>query len=216
MELAGGIILGITLLFSLLAFNPSGTSWFDGFIKFLSTPPSTEQVAGIGSAEINAEPKKQAFALSSTVFANGSVMPARYTCDGSTALTTSGLNISPPLSISGVPEKAQSLVLIMDDSDAVGGTRTHWVVFNIPPTVREIPEGKEPPGRVGLNSWGKIGYGGSCPSDQKEHKYVFRVYALSRTLPLRVGSTKAEILTEMKGYVLAQTELIARYKVNIK
>lgn len=204
MELAGGLILGITLMFSLLAFNPSGTSWFDTFIKFLSTPPRTAQVAGIGNAEIKVEPKKQALVLSSAAFSNGSAMPARYTCDS--------LNISPPLSLSGVPEKAQSLVLIMDDLDAVGGSWTHWVVFNIPPTVREIQEGKEPPGRVGANSWGKVGYGGPCPPRGKEHNYIFRLYALSRTLPLKVGSTKAEVLLGMKGYVLAQTELMARYK----
>ncbi|MDP3661572.1 MAG: YbhB/YbcL family Raf kinase inhibitor-like protein [bacterium] len=131
-------------------------------------------------------------------------MPSRYTCDG--------VNISPPLFISGVPEKAQSLVLIMDDQDAPKGIWTHWVVFNIPPTAQEIPEGKEPSGRVGKNSWGTTGYGAPCPPKGKEHRYVFHLYALSRTLPLRVGSSKAEVLAGMKGVVLAEAQLVARYK----
>lgn len=207
MELAGGIILGITLMFSLLAFYPSGESALSVWLnRFFSAPPGTQQTAGVGSAEIKVEPtsRKQPFALSSSAFANGSTTPTRHTCDGA--------NISPPLLISGVPEKTQSLVLIMDDPDAVGGSWVHWVVFNIPPTVREIPEGKEPPGRAGKNSWGEKGYGAPCPPKGKEHRYILHLYALSRTQALSVGSTKAQVLADMKGFVLAQTELIARYK----
>lgn len=202
--------MGLILMFSLLAFNPSGTSWFNWLHTFLSVPSGTEQSAGIANATIKMETtqKKQSLALGSPMFSNGSTtIPARYTCDG--------VNISPPLSISGVPSKTQSLVLIMDDPDAPGGTWDHWVVFDIPPTVRTISEGKEPPGRSGKNSWGKTGYGGPCPP-KGEHRYVFQLYALSHVLALPAGSTKAAVLTEMKGYVLAQTELTARYKRKTK
>lgn len=204
MELAGGLILGLTLMFSLLAFYPSS--------QFSAA--RTTQVAGVGSAEVKMEPtpKKQVFTLSSAVFSNGSTTPVRYMCDGSTGLTTNSINISPPLFISGVPEKTQSLVLMMDDPDAPNGAWTHWVMFNIPPTVHEIAEGKEPPGRAGKNSWGKIGYGAPCPPKGKEHRYIFHLYALSRTLPLRVGSPKTKVLDAMRGYILAQAELTARYK----
>lgn len=194
MELAGGIILGVTLMFSLLAFYPSS--------QF--SVARTTQVAGVGSAEIKMEPKKQAFALSSAAFSNGSTTPVRFTCDG--------VSISPPLLIFNVPKNTQSLVLIMDDPDAPNGVWTHWVMFNIPPTVQEIAEGKEPPGRAGKNSWEKIGYGAPCPPKGKEHRYIFHLYAVSRTFPLRVGSSKTKVLDAMRGYVLAQTELTTRYK----
>ena len=75
---------------------------------------------------------------SSALIVKGRISP-RYTCDGA--------NINPPLLISNVPEGTKSLVLIMDDPDAVipaGKVWDHWVVFNIPPYTKEIPEGKRP------------------------------------------------------------------------
>ncbi len=206
MELAGGLILGVVLMFSLLAFSPTSSQLSDWLNKKIIAF-NTAQTASIGQAPPTLPKQltiKKSLALSSVAFANGSTIPARYTCDG--------LNVSPTLFISGVPEKTQSLVLMMDDPDAGNTAWVHWLVFNIPPTVREIPEGKEPSGRSGMNSWGKIGYGGPCPPRGKEHRYVFHLYALSRTLPLRVGSSKAEVLKEMKGIIMAEAQLVARYK----
>src|SRR3989338_4283257 len=204
MELAGGIILGVTLLFSLLAFNPTSSSISDWISKEI-TAFNARQTAGIGavSANIGTNPKRQTLALSSSAFVNRSAMPARYSCDS--------IGVSPALSISGVPEEAQSLVLIMEDIDTPKVGCVHWLVFNIPPTVKEIPEGKEPVGRAGKNSWGTVGYGGPCPT-KGENSYVFRVYALNRVLALPVGSTKEKVLAEMKMYVLTQAELVWRYK----
>ncbi len=204
MELVGGIILGVTLLFSLLAFNPTSSSISDWISKEI-TAFNARQTASIGaaSANIGTNSRKQTLSLFSTAFANGSTMPTRYSCDST--------GVSPALSISDVPKEAQSLVLIMEDIDAPKGAGVHWLAFNIPPTMKEIPEGKEPVGRAGKNSWGKVGYGVLCPSSG-EHRYIFRVYALSRTLALPVGSTKEKVLAEMKRYVLSQAELVGRYK----
>src|SRR3989344_2254967 len=106
MELAGGIILGITLLFSLLAFNPTSSSISDWINKEI-TALRDAQTAGIGaSMPTDTKSKKQTLSLLSPAFANESALHARYTCDGT--------NVSPPLLISGVPEEAQSLVLIME------------------------------------------------------------------------------------------------------
>ena len=63
--------------------------------------------------------------LSSSAFENNAMIPAEYTCDGQ--------NVSPPLSIFGVPSKAKSLALVMDDPDAPVWTFTHWIVWNISP-----------------------------------------------------------------------------------
>ena len=53
-------------------------------------------------------------------------------------------NVNPPLSITGVPEGAKSLVLFLDDPDIPASVGVpvwdHWVVFNKPPVVREVPE----------------------------------------------------------------------------
>jgi Raf kinase inhibitor-like YbhB/YbcL family protein len=99
--------------------------------------------------------------VTSTAFEEGGAIPSRYTCDG--------LDVSPPLSWSSVPEDAQSLVLIADDPDAPGATFVHWVIYNLPPDTRRLPEdvpNREtlPSGAAqGVNGAGRVGYMGPCP-----------------------------------------------------
>ena len=74
--------------------------------------------------------------LTSSAFRNGEEIPTRYGYKNE--------NISPPLTINGVPEGTKSLALIMDDPDAMGAVGkvwVHWVVFNHSPSVTVIPEG---------------------------------------------------------------------------
>ena len=85
----------------------------------------------------------------STAFAAGKSMPSRHTCDGA--------DISPALSFRDVPAGAVSLALIMDDPDVPkhireDGVWDHWIVFNISPGTREVPEGTEPAGTPGTSS----------------------------------------------------------------
>lgn len=154
------------------------------------------------------------FTLASVAFENGGAIPAKYTCDGDPTL-------SPPLSIAGVPEKAQSLVLIMDDPDIPEVKKKeygisafdHWTLFNIPPETREIGEG-ETVGTPGATTRGDLRYTGPCPPPQyepSEHRYVFKLYALSAPLTLSAGATKREVLDALAPLVLAETELIGRY-----
>ncbi|MHB8710554.1 MAG: YbhB/YbcL family Raf kinase inhibitor-like protein [Minisyncoccota bacterium] len=152
--------------------------------------------------------------LTSPAFANGGAFLAKYTCDEDPKL-------SPPLAIGGVPEGAQSLVLIMDDSDIPdifkkrNGIEAfdHWILFNIPPETREIPEG-ETAGTPGANTRGNLCYTGPCPPSEyepSEHRYVFKLYALRAPLALAAGATKAEMLGALAPLVIAETELVGRY-----
>lgn len=141
--------------------------------------------------------------ISSPAFGNNGSIPSVYTCDGE--------NISPPLDLSSVPKDALSLVLVSDDPDAPMGTWTHWVVFNIPPGTKAIPEGTEPKGMQGITSFRKTGYGGPCPPSGT-HRYFFKVYALDAMLSLSPGSTKESVEKAMEGHILAKAELIGRYK----
>lgn len=151
---------------------------------------------------------REAMELKSTAFEEEGRIPLKYTCDGE--------NVSPPISISGVPDGAESLVLIMDDPDVPKSVRPdgvwdHWLVWNIPPDTREIPEGEEPSGTVGQNTSGSTGYQGPCPPD-REHRYFFRLYALDTALDLRPeGTRKDDILSAMSGHVLEEAELMGRY-----
>ncbi|MEK6853201.1 MAG: YbhB/YbcL family Raf kinase inhibitor-like protein [Nanoarchaeota archaeon] len=142
---------------------------------------------------------------SSALIVKGRISP-RYTCDGA--------NINPPLLISNVPEGTKSLVLIMDDPDAVipaGKVWDHWVVFNIPPYTKEIPEGEAPKGIRGKGTSGNLDYKGPCPPD-RVHRYFFKLYALDTGLGLPEGSSKEEVEAAMKKHILARAELMGRYE----
>ncbi len=141
--------------------------------------------------------------ITSKAFRDGGNIPQTYTCDGQ--------NRSPPLTFEDIPEQTKSLVLIVDDPDAPAGTWDHWILFNIPPDIRGIEEGKEPAVPHGRNSWGKKNWSGPCPPD-REHTYVFRLFALDKILELKEGVDKATLLKAMAGHVLAKAELRAKYK----
>ena len=143
--------------------------------------------------------------IESSAFQNGETIPAKYTCDGE--------DINPPLAISGVPNEAKSLVLVMDDPDAPVGTWDHWVVYNISPETSVIGEDSVPEGSLeGQNSFGRGNWGGPCPHSG-EHRYFFKLYALDLELDLDPSSaTKKDIETVMEGHILAQAELIGRYE----
>ncbi len=148
-------------------------------------------------------PEKNVLRIWSIMFADMGMMQARYTADGE--------NVNPPLNIDGIPENTKSLALIMDDPDAPRGTWVHWVVFNIPPTIKEIPENTVPEGAVvGKNSWGKSAYGGPDPPSGI-HRYFFKLYALDTTLDLDASATKANVEKAMEGHILAQAEFVGKY-----
>jgi Raf kinase inhibitor-like YbhB/YbcL family protein len=141
-------------------------------------------------------------AMTSSAFSDGGVIPAKYSCDGG--------DVIPPLSWSGAPAATRSFALVVDDPDAPGGTWDHWVLFDIPPTVTSIEEGKVPSGIVGTNSWKKQSWGGPCPPD-REHRYFFKLYALDTLLRLPATSTKRDLEEAMKGHVIAEGQLIGKY-----
>jgi Raf kinase inhibitor-like YbhB/YbcL family protein len=91
----------------------------------------------------------------------------------------------------------------------------HWVVYNMPPDTKSLPEnaGKArlPQGALlGLNDFRKTGYGGPCPPIGR-HRYFHKLYALDITLDLR-DATKSQIERAMQGHILANAELIGTYQ----
>lgn len=142
--------------------------------------------------------------ISSPAFPHNGMIPKRYTCDGA--------DVSPPLLLGHVPEKTGSLALIVDDPDAPRGTWVHWVVWNIGPDTREIPEDSVPPGALqGTNDFGKRKYGGPCPPSGT-HRYFFKLYALDAPLALSAGATKAQVEKAMSGHLLGKAERIGLYR----
>ena len=141
--------------------------------------------------------------VTSPAFQSGADIPAKFTCNGA--------NVNPGLKLSGVPNEAKSLVLIVDDPDAPRGLFTHWIVWNIDSKATDIGENSAPAGGVqGTNDFGKRSYGGPCPPSGT-HRYFFKIFALDTKLDLKPSARRAELDAAMRAHTLAQGELMARY-----
>ncbi|MGY5149009.1 MAG: YbhB/YbcL family Raf kinase inhibitor-like protein [Candidatus Nitrosopumilus sp. bin_68KS] len=144
--------------------------------------------------------------LKSPSFKNGGTIPRKYGYKNE--------NLSPPLIIEQVPEETKSLALIMDDPDAMGAVGkvwVHWVLWNISPQTHEIAENIIPENSIeGKTDFDEIGYGGPAPPD-KEHTYIFKLYALDTELNLEQNSTKDDVKESMKKHILAEAKLEGKY-----
>lgn len=151
--------------------------------------------------------------ITSPDFANEGAIPVRFTCEGD--------DVSPSLEWSGVPDRARSLALIVDDPDAPDPaaprrTWVHWVLYNLPAKAdvlqAAIPS-RQLPGQTlhGKNDWGRIGYGGPCPPVGR-HRYYFKLYALDVMLPDLHMPTKAQLLAAMEGHILVEAQVMGTYK----
>jgi Raf kinase inhibitor-like YbhB/YbcL family protein len=177
---------------------------------------SLVQIHLIGSAGTGQSTPQEAamtLTLTSSAFSAGGSIPSVYTCDGQ--------DLSPPLDWTGIPAGTGSLVLIMDDPDAPDPkapqwTYVHWVLYNLPPSSRGLPEGAAsgdlPAGTgEGLNDWKRTGYSGPCPPVGR-HRYVHKLYALDTKLEDLGSPTKADLLSAMDGHILERAELIGTYE----
>jgi Raf kinase inhibitor-like YbhB/YbcL family protein len=151
-----------------------------------------------------------AFTINSTSFKEGSPIPKQYTCDGPDA--------SPQLSWEGAPAATRSFALIMDDPDAPVGTFNHWVLYDLPPETKGLPEGvsKEAAlsngAKQGVTSFRRVGYGGPCPPKGPAHRYFFTLYALDiPTLGLGPKASKEDVETKIKGHILGKAVIMGKY-----
>ena len=158
------------------------------------------------------------FTLTSTAFTGNGEIPKAYTCTGE--------NISPSLHWSSPPAGTKSFAIIMDDPDArpvVGYTWTHWIAYNIQPTLRGIREGIPknefiPTGESGamiqgITSFKSPGYGGPCPPEGTGvHHYHFTLYALSIPPELPNGLTKKTLLASIRGKIIGEAKLTGTFE----
>lgn len=140
------------------------------------------------------------FKLTSPAFADGDMIPDKYTCRG--------LDVSPPLDIRGVPEEAISLVLVLHDPDALHGHFLHWAVWNLNPDLRSLDEGQLPDNASqGANGYGKVQYSGPCPPPNSTHRYLFDLYALDVELDLPQGAPWEDLEEAIADHQIAQATL---------
>ncbi len=142
-------------------------------------------------------------------FPRGGVIPERFTCDGD--------DVSPSIVVEGIPGGTRSLLVIMYDPDAPGGTFIHWIlVWELPEGAEEavLLEGASPGGGLieGFNDFGVRGYRGPCPPRGDEpHRYVILVAALDSVPELDEDPTLEEVVEEARGRVLAYGTITGYY-----
>lgn len=137
--------------------------------------------------------------LSSPAFADGGRIPWSASAPNENRL--------PALKIHDVPERARSLALLLEDLDSPLGQVTHWLVWNLPPTTDHVDALSLPnEARVGMDSFGKVGYLGPIPPEGT-HRYRFRLLALDAALELESGATRSQFEHTANGHVLAEAEL---------
>lgn len=154
----------------------------------------------------------ESLTVESPAFDDGDRVPDRHTCDGA--------DVSPALDVSGVPDEAGSLAIVVDDPDAPSGTFVHWTAWNLPASVSRIPEGVEQSeqpngldgGVQGSNDFGEVGYRGPCPPEgDGDHRYRFRVYAVEGELGLSAGSSPEAVADAVEDAKLAEGTLTGVY-----
>ena len=153
--------------------------------------------------------------LSTTAFADGGEIPAKYT-------QSVPKPISPALEWTNVPPNTVSFALIMHDPDVAVQKKIddvlHWLVFNIPASVHEFPEGvpaeeKSADGMIQCkNQGGVIGYRGpGAPAAGPNHHYTWELFALDTKLDLGPDATRADVLKAMDGHILGKGVLVGRF-----
>jgi hypothetical protein len=151
--------------------------------------------------------------LTTTAFKPNETIPLKHAGPGA--------DISPALSFTGIPPRAQSLCLIMDDPDAPPGTWVHWILYDWPASRAAIEEGLAktetlPNGAKqgicwGVDSFERVGYYGPYPPPGKPHRYFFKLFALDSMLNLKPKADINAVKAAMKGKILAQAELVGLF-----
>ncbi len=154
-----------------------------------------------------ASPTADGFTLTSSAFANGQAMPAKYTADGA--------GLSPPLSWGKPPVGTVELALVCEDTDAPGGAFGHWVVWGLPLSMRSLPEGVGATATgltQGRNDFGQTGYGGPAPPAGQVHHYHFRLLALEAPVGLAPDADLRALQRAVADNVIAEAELVGTYE----
>ncbi|KYC45347.1 MAG: putative kinase inhibitor protein [Candidatus Methanofastidiosum methylothiophilum] len=146
--------------------------------------------------------------LLSKAFSQGESIPFKYSYEAG--------NLSPPLEWNSIPKQTKSLALILEDLDSPMFSWIHWIVYNIPITLKGLPEGLPPEKELfegvkqGLNSWKRNCYGGPCPP-WGTHRYVFKLYALDDKLDVDPDLSKTELIKLIEYHKIAEAKLVGNY-----
>jgi Raf kinase inhibitor-like YbhB/YbcL family protein len=186
---AGGAVA--VLLLALAACGDDGRDLSEPDPSQTTTTATTPVAAG-SSEGSGAAATEAVMRLSSPDFTEGSAMPAANTCAGD--------DLSPALTLTGVPAGTADVAVVVRDIDADGFV--HWVVTNIPAQGGGLQAGAVPEGAIqATNDFGTLGWRGPCPPSGTHH-YDIRAYALAAPSGVTPGmpGKQAATLVESAEY----------------
>lgn len=187
-----------------------------GFRRFLSVSAVTLAIAVALAAQTPGTqtgapgaPAAPPLTLSSTAFADGAEIPAKY--------TQAGNQTSPALTWTNVPSGTVTFLLHLHDLDVSRNHTTddqlHWIVWNIPGTATGLPEGvpmgaQLQNGAYQLSASGAVYRGPGAPASGPRHHYTFELFALDTKLDVQPGTdafeTRTVILKAIQGHILGK------------
>jgi Raf kinase inhibitor-like YbhB/YbcL family protein len=160
----------------------------------------------------------QVMTLATTAWTDGGAIPPKY--------TQAGVQVSPPLTWSNVPDGVTSFVMIAHDVDAATGNGTddilHWMLWNIPATARSLAEGvpqgsQLPDGTRQISVSGPYYRGPGASAQGPAHHYVFELFALESPVEVAAvgvspAQTRAAVVAAMAGHVRGKAVLVGLFK----
>jgi Raf kinase inhibitor-like YbhB/YbcL family protein len=192
---AAPLALAVALAAGLLACSDDGREL---------QPPSADQTTTLPTlpSTSSTQPAPAVMTLEPREFTVNGAIPGLFSCDG--------INTSPPLAWTGVPEAATELVVVVNDPDA--GGFVHWVIAGLDPGSTGIDAGAVPEGAVqATNDGGSVGWTGPCPPAGQTHDYVFTLYALAEPLGLQPGLAGREAADLARAAAIATSTFTANF-----
>ncbi|HEY4264433.1 MAG TPA: YbhB/YbcL family Raf kinase inhibitor-like protein [Micropepsaceae bacterium] len=148
--------------------------------------------------------------VTSSAFGSGSELDDKFTQNGD--------NMSPPLAWTKGPPGTQYYAVLAEDAGVDRAEPiVHWVIYNIPSSMRGLPQNVPTDATLengavqGKNVRGAAGFIGPKPPKGQTHPYHFEVFALNAKLNLPANADRNAVVGAMRNHVLAQGDLMAMY-----
>ncbi len=145
---------------------------------------------------------------------DGVELPVKYSCSNAPS------GVSPRIQWMNAPANTQSFAILLHDPEPHPRGSiydiTHWFIYNIPASAKELPEGVPngdlPDGTKQLKGIrGFAGYFGPCAPPGPNHHYTYQLFALDTKLNLGPDATRADAEKAMDGHILGSAEIIGLF-----
>ncbi|MFN9039167.1 MAG: phosphatidylethanolamine-binding protein, partial [Planctomyces sp.] len=157
-----------------------------------------------GPAAAKQHPQIGNMKLSSSSVSAAGRLSVDCTCDGKSQ--------SPAVAWENAPEGTKSFVVSLWHT-APDQEKSYWLLYNIPASVKSLPQNVRGVGIAGLNDRKERGFDPMCSQGPGVKTYHITVYALSEELKLNPASTnRAAVVDAVKNIKLAETTFDFQYE----